>query len=130
MTIREAITPFEYHQRSDLKERMVQSYHPFLHRFETRFADRSFDSITPDEIYQFLERLTEELSKSTHRLRYAELKAFCNFLIEKFNLNLRNPCNALLLAKAFKTPRPVARRILDRETVEELIYKAKTLGTG
>jgi len=127
MTIREAITLFGYHQRSDLKARTVQSYHPLLHRFEARFADRSFDSITPDEIYQFLESLTEKLSKSTRRLRYAQLKAFCNFLIEKFNLNLRNPCNAPPLAKAFKTPRPVARRILDRETVEELIYKAKDI---
>ena len=127
MTIREAITLFGYHQRSDLKARTVQSYHPLLQGLEARFSDRSFDSIGSDEIYQFLESLTEKLSKSTRRLRYAQLKAFCNFLIEKFNMNLRNPCNAPLLAKAFKTPRPVARRILDRETVEELIYKAKDL---
>jgi integrase/recombinase XerD len=127
MTIREAITLFGYHQRSDLKPRTVQSYHPLLQRLEAQFGDRSFDSIGPDEVYQFLESLTEKLSKSTRRLRYAQLKAFCNFQIEKFNLNLRNPCNAPLLAKAFKTPRPVPRRILDRETVEELIYKAKNL---
>ena len=127
MTIRDAITLFGYHQRSDLKARTVQSYHPLLQRLDAQFGDRSFDSIGPDEIYQFLESLTENLSKSTRRLRYAQLKAFCNFLIEKFNLNLRNPCNAPLLARAFKTPRPVARRILDRETVEELIYKAKDL---
>ena len=127
MTIGEAITLFGYHQRSDLKARTVQSYHPLLQRLEARFADRPFDSIGPDEIYQFLESMTENLSKSTRRLRYAQLKAFCNFLIEKFNLNLRNPCNAPLLGKAFKTPRPVARRILDRETVEAPIYKAKNL---
>ena len=57
-----------------------------------------------------MESLTEKLSKSTRRLRYAQLKAFCNFLIEKCNLNMRNPCNAPLLAKAFKTPKQVARR--------------------
>ena len=74
-----------------------------------------------------MESLTEKLSKSTRRLRYAQLKAFCNFLIEKCNLNLRNPCDAPLLSKAFKTPKPVARRILDREEVEELIYKANNL---
>ena len=127
MTIREAITLFGYHQKSDLKARTVQSYHPLLQRFEARFADRPFDSIGSEEIYQFLESLTEKLSKSTRRLRYAQLKAFCNFLIEKCNLNLRNPCDAPLLSKAFKTPKPVARRILDREEVEELIYKAKNL---
>jgi integrase/recombinase XerD len=127
MTIREAITLFRYHQRSDLKARTIQSYHPLLQRFEAQFAERSFDSVGSDEIYHFLESLTENLSKSTRRLRYAQLKAFCNFLIEKCNLNMRNPCDAPLLVKAFKTPKQVARRILDREVVEELIYKTKNL---
>jgi len=98
-----------------------------LQKFEARFAERSFDSIKSDEIYQFLEALTENLSKATRRLRYAQLKAFYNFLIEKSNLDMRNPCNAPLLSKAFKTPKQVARRILDREIVEELIYNTKTL---
>jgi len=127
MTTKEAITLFGYHQRSNLKARTVQSYHPILQRFEFRFADRSFDSIGSDEIYQFLESLTQKHSKSTRRLRYAQLKAFWNFLIEKCNLNMRNPCSAPLLSKAFKTPKQVARRILDREVVEELIYKTKIL---
>jgi len=127
MTTKEAISLFGYYQRSNSKARTIQSYHPLLQRFEGRFADRSFDSIGSDEIYQFLESLTEKLSKSTRRLRYAQLKAFCNFLIEKCNLNMRNPCSAPLLSKAFKTPKQVARRILDREVVEELIYKTKNL---
>jgi integrase len=55
------------------------------------------------------------------------MKAFYNFLIEKSGLDMRNPCNAPILAKAFKTPKPVSRRILDRETVEEFIYNTKNL---
>jgi integrase/recombinase XerD len=127
MTLKEAITLFSYHQRSNLKARTVQSYQPLLRRLEAQFSERSFDSIRSDEIYQFLETLTEDLTRSTRRLRYAQLKAFFNFLIDKCNLNMKNPCNAPLLSKAFKTPRPVARRILDREIVEELIYNTKTL---
>jgi len=50
-----------------------------------------------------------------------------NFLIDKCNLNMKNPCDAPLLSKAFKTPKQVARRILDREIVEELIYNTQTL---
>ncbi len=71
MTIREAITLFGYHQRSSLKARTVHSYRHLLKRFEAQFSERPFDSIGSDEIYQFLETLTEELSKSTRRLRYA-----------------------------------------------------------
>jgi integrase len=50
-----------------------------------------------------------------------------NFLIDKCNLNMKNPCNASLLSKTFKTPKQVARRILDREIIEELIYNTQTL---
>jgi integrase/recombinase XerD len=127
MTIKEAITLFGYHQRSSQKPRTIQSYRPLLQKIEGRFAERSFDSIGSDEIYHLLETLTEAQSKSTRRLRYAQMKAFYNFLIEKSGLNLRNPCNAPILAKAFKTPKPVSRRILDRETVEEFIYNTEHL---
>ena len=40
---------------------------------------------------------------------------------------MRNPCIAPFLAKAFKTPKQLTRRILDREMVEELIYITKNL---
>jgi len=127
MTLKEAITIFGYHQRSNLKPRTIRSYQPLLQKLEVHFGDRSFDSIGSDEIFQFLERFTENHSRSTRRLRYAQLKAFFNFLIDKCNLNMKNPCDASLLSKAFKTPKQVPRRVLDKETVEELIYNAQTL---
>jgi len=71
--------------------------------------------------------MTGGQAKSTRRLRFAQFKAFYHFLIEKTDLNMRNPCEAPILAKAFKAPKQVARRILDRETVEELIYNAENL---
>ncbi len=127
MTLKEAITLFGYHQRSNVRTRTIQSYQSLLQRFEAQFGERSFDSIGSDEIFQFLETLTGNHSRSTRRLRYAQLKAFFNFLIDKCNLNMKNPCDAPLLSKAFKTPKQVARRILDREIVEELIYNTQTL---
>jgi len=127
MTLKEAIILFGYHQRSNLKPRTVRSYQPLIQRFEAEFGDRSFDSIGSDEIFQFLETVTGNHSRSTRRLRYAQLKAFFNFLIDKCNSNMKNPCDAPLLSKAFKTPKQIARRILDREIVEELIYNTQTL---
>jgi integrase/recombinase XerD len=127
MTLKEAITLFGYHQRSNLKPRTVRSYHPLLQRFEAEFRERSFNSVGPDEIFQFLERITGDRSKSTRCLRYAQLKALFNFLIDKCNLYMKNPCDGPLLSKAFKTPKQVSRRILDREIVEEVIYNTQTL---
>jgi len=58
MTLKEAITLSSYHQRSNLKARTVRSYQPLLKRFQAEFGERSFDSIGSDEIFQFLEMLT------------------------------------------------------------------------
>ena len=55
MTLKEAITLFGFHQRSNLRARTVRSYQPLLQRFEVQFGERSFDSIGSDEIFQFLE---------------------------------------------------------------------------
>jgi hypothetical protein len=80
------------------------------------------DEISPDEIFHFLEDQTKNLVKSTRRLRYAQLKAFYNFIIDRCSLNIRNPCNASLLSKSFKAPKQVPHKILERETVDEMIY--------
>jgi integrase len=89
------------------------------------FADRELDSIKPDEVYQFLENIIGTLAKSTRRLRYAQLKAFFNFVAEKRSPDLKNPCNAPLLSKTFRMPRQTPRAILDKEIVDEIIYNTK-----
>lgn len=38
---------------------------------------------------------------------------------------MRNPCNASLLSKSFKAPKQVPHKILERETVDEMIYNTK-----
>ncbi len=125
MRISEAIELFQNHQRSMLRPRTIASYHHFLQRFETQFGELSFDSVGADDLCRFLETLTQNLSKSTRHLRYTQLKSFSNFCIEKREINIRNPCATPLLSKAFKRPKQVARRILDKEMVEEMIYNAK-----
>jgi integrase len=38
---------------------------------------------------------------------------------------MRNPCNTPLLSRAFRAPKQSPRKILDRETVDEMIYNTK-----
>jgi integrase len=71
----------------------------------THLTEKALDGISPDEIFHFLEDLTRNQSKSTRRLRYAQLKAFYNFIIDRCSPNMRNPCNASLLSKSFKAPK-------------------------
>jgi integrase/recombinase XerD len=125
MTAKEAISLFKYYLQSNHKQRTLDSYRVILDRFAALYAQRSLDAITPDEIFHFLETLTQNLAKSTRRLRYAQVKAFYNFIIDRCSLNMRNPCNTPLLSKSFKAPKQPPHKILDRETVDEMIYDTK-----
>lgn len=127
MTITEAITVFRNHQKANLKQRTQQSYNHLLQRFEVLFGSRPFESIGPEEIYQFLEVLTEHHAKSTRRLRYSQTKAFYNLIIENCSLSIKNPCSASILSKSFRIPKQKPRTILDKEAVDEMIYNTKSL---
>jgi integrase/recombinase XerD len=125
MTTKEAIILFKYYLQSNHKQRTIESYSLLLDRFEAIHALRLIDAISPDEIFHFLENLTKDLAKSTRRLRYAQFKAFYNFIIDRCSLNMRNPCNTSLLSKSFKAPKQQPHKILERETVDEMIYNTK-----
>jgi Phage integrase, N-terminal SAM-like domain len=65
MTLRDAITWFRNHQRANLKPRTRQSYHYLFQRLEACLGDRPFEAIRPEDLYQFLDGLTEHAAKST-----------------------------------------------------------------
>jgi integrase/recombinase XerD len=115
------------HQRATVKRRTLQSYVYLLARFDSQFTDRPLESIRPEEAYQFLETWLANAAKATRRLRYAQLKAFYNLLIENSYLDMRNPCSTPLLSKSFRIPKQERRKILDKETVDEIIYNSKSL---
>ncbi|OQB55247.1 MAG: Tyrosine recombinase XerC [Deltaproteobacteria bacterium ADurb.Bin151] len=125
MITKEAITLFKYYLQSNHKQRTIESYRLLLERFEVIFAQKDLETIATDEIFHFLETLTGNMAKSTRRLRYAQLKAFYNFIIDRCSLNMRNPCSTSLLSKSFKAPKQQPHKILDRETVDEMIYNTK-----
>ena len=125
MNVQEAVSLFRYYQQSHHKKRTIDSYQTLVGTFEKAYGNRSLESLQPDETYQFLEHFTEGAAKSTRRLRYAQLKAFFNFIIDKCHHDMKNPCNTSLLSKTFRMPRQVPRTILDKETVDEMIYNTK-----
>src|SRR5271169_4806560 len=102
MTTTEARELFEQHQKNTLRKSTLKSYKKFMEQFQVRFADYEIVSISAEDIGKFLEESTEGLSKSTRHLRYAQMKAFFNYVIEASDLNIKNPCSAAVLLKTFK----------------------------
>jgi site-specific recombinase XerD len=127
VTIQEAIELFEKHQNVTVRKSTLKSYGKFLERFKARFFLREVVSVTADEIGKFLEECAETLSRSTRHLRYAQLKAFFNYVIEASDMNIKNPCNAGVLFKTFKDVCHRPRKILDKETVDEIIFNSQSV---
>lgn len=127
MNVGETIKAFSLHMRATLKPITVKNYEFLLKKFEEGYGERLLISISSDEIGKFLEDLTVSFCKSTRRLRYAQMKSFFNFAIDHFNLDIKNPCSNQTLSRAFKVPSQKARKILDKEIVDEMIYSAKSL---
>lgn len=127
MTIKESIELFKRHQNATVRKSTMRSYGKFLERFKERFAEREVVSLSADEIGQFLEGCSEALNRSTRHLRYAQIKAFFNYVIEACDLNIKNPCNAGVMFKTFKNVYQRQRKILDKETVDEIIFNSKSI---
>ena len=125
MTIQKAIELFRQHQRGSLRKSTLKSYGKFLGQFEEQFANDEVAAISAEEIGKFLDERTEGLSKSTRHLRYAQIKAFFNYAIETADLNIKNPCNVTMLLKTFKNAFHRPRKILDKETVDEIIFNSR-----
>ena len=118
---------FQNSQQNIHRKRTKDSYRYLLEHLEKHFTDSDIDGITTDQIYQFLEALTGHAARSTRRLRYAQLKAFFNFLINEKRHAMKNPCQDSVMVKAFKSPRMKQKDILSRESVDEIIYRSKKI---
>ncbi len=127
MTIQKAIEHFKEHQRTSLKRRTQEGYKRLLERFQSEFRNRDVESVKAEELCRFLESNTEGLARSTRRLRYAQLRALFNFTIDSFEMNIKNPCCVPQLFKSFKNIQQRPRKILDKETVDKIIFNSSNI---
>jgi integrase len=126
MLVQEAIQLYREHQNVSVKQKTRVSYDHLFQQFATAFGDRQLDSLQPEEICQFLDNLGKDLAKSTRHLRYAQIKAFLNFIIDTHRIDIKNPCSAPALFKSYKLSQQKPRKILDKETVDEIIFNSES----
>jgi len=125
MRVSEASRCFLDYHRMNSKENTVRNYELVSTRFCSEFGDRELGSITADEILAFLTLLTEGTKQSTKRLRYSLLSAFFNFIKNFVDPKFENPCESPILRKLFKDPKPNHWDILEKEVVDEIIFRTE-----
>ena len=105
----------------------MKNYGVLLAKFNAEFGDRELDTITPEEVLSFLTPFTEGTKQSTKRLRYAILSSFFSFARNSLDTDFHNPRDTALLRKLFKDPNPRQWKILEKEVVDEMIFRTTKL---
>lgn len=126
MQITDAINTFRTQQLATLRPSTQVHYTTLLGHVQQHFGGREIESLTAEEVGNFLESRVANKAKATRRLMYAQVKAFFNFFINECLIDIKNPCAHPLIARQYKNPKPVARKILDKELVDQLIYSTKS----
>jgi len=124
MTVKQAIELFRSHQQVQVRQTTRDGYRYLIRNFEALFGDSPVEAISSEDIYQFLLILTEGRTKVSARLRYAQIKAFFNYLVEKRVLR-SNPCEDPVLRKTFRAQKRKDRDIVPREIIDEVIYRCR-----
>jgi integrase/recombinase XerD len=125
MRAAEATRCFLDYHRINSKPHTIRNYELVLTRFCGQFGDRELASLTTDEILAFLTRLTEGTKQSTKRLRYSLLSAFFNFIKGSVDPTLHNPCDTPIMRKLFKESKPNSWDILEKELVDEMVFRTE-----
>jgi integrase len=82
-------------------------------------------SLTTDEVWGFLTQQTDGRSQGTKKLRYSLLSSFFNFGKNILDPSLPNPCDTPVLRKIFGHPKPKQWTILDKDVVDEMIFRTE-----
>ena len=127
METSKALKIFRDYQQSNLKPITVTGYRYLINNFEELFGETDLASINSEDVLHFLEIITENNSKSTKRHRYSQLKAFFNFIIMNYELDLTNPLDSPLMKKTFRLTKPKQREIIAKEIIDEVIFNSKNL---
>jgi len=122
-----ALEIFRDYQKSNLKPRTVVGYRYLLTNFEEFFGEKDLGSVSSEDTYHFLEMVTEDNSRSSKRHRYAQLKAFFNFIISNYLMDHRNPLDTPLMRKTFHKAKANPKRIIPKEIIDELIFNCQNL---
>lgn len=70
-----------------------------------------------------MNQITEGRKPQTKRARFTSLLAFFNFAKSNLDPDFINPCNSPMLRKLFRTKVKTHFDILEKETVDEIIFR-------
>jgi integrase len=123
MKISQAIKFCLEYQKSNSKVNTITNYEFLLGKFGNIYNDRELRSITTEDVLSFLTALSDGRKQNTKRGRYMTLSAFFNLIINTFQPDMKNPCQSPAARALFRKPKAHQWTILDKDTIDEAIYR-------
>jgi integrase/recombinase XerD len=111
--------------QDELERKHAQELRIPSDRLSTQFGDRERDSISSEDVLAFLSHHTDGAKQSTKRLLFSLLRSFFAFIINPGNEKFVNPCESPPLRKTFKDQKAVPWKIVEKETVDEIIFRTE-----
>ncbi len=112
----------EYH-KSASRVNTLKAYEFIFRKMEEHFHDRDIYSISSDEMLSFLNHICEGTKQRTRQSRYSYTRAFFNFIRNNMDKDFKNPCDSLMFKRTFRQPEMDQWDILDKEIVDEVIFR-------
>ena len=112
----------EYH-RAHSRPNTVRAYEFTVEKFNQNFANLNIKGVSTDDILDFMTQIAEGRKPQTKWIRFSHLTAFLNFLKNNFDGDIKNPCDSQMLRKLFRTKTIVHWDIIEKETVDEIIFR-------
>jgi integrase/recombinase XerD len=81
------------------------------------------EEITEDHVIKFLDKITEGCKPHTKRGRFSYISALFNFIQNNHGIRLDNPCDKPLIKKLYRPKCKTHWDIIDKETVDEIIFR-------
>ena len=123
MNIQDAITAHKNYLKTFAKPTSCASYDHLYRFLLQRFPNKTIESFTAQEIFDFLNDLTKERSQATRRLRFQQIKSILNFAINNLEIVMKNPCSTPMLSTSFRAPKHSPRELIDKEMMDTIIYR-------
>jgi integrase/recombinase XerD len=96
-----------------------------LSKFCNKHGHKDLKEITSGEVLAFLNAITEGKKQQTKRIRFSHLTALFNFTRNNTDEIFQNPCDNPMLNKLFRAKTTSSWDIIEKEVVDEIIFKAE-----
>jgi integrase/recombinase XerD len=109
--------------QASFKKNTIKTYQSILSKLTTQFGERDLNSLTLEEILSFLTQINQDTKQTTKRTRYSQLTSFFNFICQNLDHDFRSPCDTPMLKKFYRSPGLIRWTILEKEAVDEVIFR-------